>query len=48
MTRQLLAIGLAAASLCGAARADLIVNGSFEDHVARTRRDGAAGMGSLQ
>lgn len=31
MTRQVLAIGLAAASLCGAARADLIVNGSFED-----------------
>jgi hypothetical protein len=31
MTRQLLAIGLATASLCGAARADLIVNGSFEE-----------------
>jgi len=31
MTRQVFAIGLAAAALCGAARADLIVNGSFEE-----------------
>jgi hypothetical protein len=31
MTRQIFAIGLAAAALCGTARAELIVNGSFED-----------------
>ena len=31
MTRQVFAIVLAAAALCGAARAELIVNGSFED-----------------
>ena len=31
MTRQLFAIVLAAAAFCGAARAELIVNGSFED-----------------
>jgi hypothetical protein len=31
MKRQVLALGLAAVTLCGAARADLLVNGSFED-----------------
>jgi hypothetical protein len=31
MTRQVFALGLAAMVLCMAARADLLVNGSFED-----------------